>query len=78
MTQTQANTEKFCQFITEKFESNQLDNDSLVQIIELCGGYLNLETIAAYSKRVGKSYNGVKNFRVVKSIFNVKFVIDNE
>jgi hypothetical protein len=39
---------------------------------------LNLETIAAYSKRVGKSYNGVKNFRVVKSIFNVKFVIDNE
>jgi len=78
MTQTQANTEKLCQFITEKFETDQLDNDSLVQIIEHCGSYLNLQTISEYSKKHNLSYNGAKRFRKTKRIFNVKFVIDND
>jgi hypothetical protein len=36
------NTEKLMKFVSEKFEDNQLNNDSLVQLIELAGSYLNL------------------------------------
>jgi hypothetical protein len=56
---------------------NQLSNDTLVQIIELCGSYLNLQTISDYSKFNNISYNGVKKCREVRKIFNVKFVVDN-
>jgi hypothetical protein len=78
MTQTQVNTDKLCNFISEKFETDQLNNDSLVQIIEHCGMYLNLETIPDYAKRNQLSYNGVKKHREIVNIFNTKFVIDNE
>jgi hypothetical protein len=71
------NTKKTLRFILEKFETGELDNDSLVQIIELCGFYLNLETIPNYAKRNKLSYNGVKKHRIIKKIFDVKFVIDN-
>jgi hypothetical protein len=54
-----------------------LTNDDLVQIIEQCGSYLNLKTIADYSKQNNISYNGAKKFRQVNNIFNVKFIIDN-
>ncbi len=57
---------------------NQLSNDNLVQIIELCGSYLNLQTISDYSKNNKISYNGVKKCRYIRNIFNVKFVIDND
>lgn len=40
--------------------------------------YLNLQTIPDYAKSNGKSYNGVKKFRNVVTIFNVKFVVDND
>jgi len=53
-------------------------NEFLVQIIELAGGYLNLQTIADYARENGKTYNGVKKCREVRTIFNTKFVIDNE
>jgi len=53
-------------------------NESLVQIIELCGSYLNLQTISDYAKDKGISYNGAKNNREIKELFNVKFVKDNE
>jgi hypothetical protein len=36
---------KLLNFIAEKFENNELDNSDMVQIIELCGMYLNLQTI---------------------------------
>ena len=39
---------------------NQLSNDNLVQIIELCGSYLNLQTISDYSKNNKISYNDTK------------------
>jgi hypothetical protein len=77
MTQTQVNTNKLCNFISEKFETDQLDNDSLVQIIEHCGMYLNLCTISEYADRNKMSYNGVKKHRRIKEIFNTKYVIDN-
>ena len=71
------NTKKLLNFISQKFEGDELDNDSLVQIIELCGMYLNLQTISSYAKANNLSYNGAKNFRNVKTIFGGKFIIDN-
>jgi len=53
-------------------------NDFLVQIIELAGGYLNLQTIADYARGNGKTYNGVKKCREVITLFNTKFVVDNK
>lgn len=57
--------------------NNMLSNDDLVQIIEQCGMYLNLKTIPNYAKDNNISYNGAKNYRTVVSIFNTKFIIDN-
>ena len=71
------NTDKLLKFIAEKFEADELNNESLVQIIELCGSYLNLKTIPDYANENKLSYNGVKNNRKIQILFNVKFVIDN-
>ena len=72
------NTNKLLKFTAEKFEKGELDNDSLVQLIELCGNYLNIETLPNYAKINNLSYNGVKKHRNIVKIFNVKFVIDND
>lgn len=77
-TDIQSNTDKLEIFIARKFELGQLNNESLVQIIELCGGYLNLQTISNYAKENGMSYNGVKNHRQITNLFGNKYVIDNE
>jgi len=58
-------------------ENNLLSNDDLVQIIEQCGSYLNIRTIADYSRQNNISYNGAKNFRHIRKIFNTKYVIEN-
>jgi hypothetical protein len=75
---TTENTKKLLRFVSEKFETGELDNDSLVQLIELAGAYLNIETIPNYAKRNKLSYNGVKKHRKLQTLFNVKFVIDND
>jgi hypothetical protein len=62
--------------ISKRIDSGELSNEDLVQLIEHVGGYLNLQTISSYAKANGKSYN-VKNFRTVKKLFGVKFIIDN-
>ena len=72
-----ANGEKLEKFIYDKFNQNQLSNEDLVQIIELCGLLLNVQTIPDYAKENNMSYNGVKKGRQITKIFNVKFVIDN-
>lgn len=72
------NTNKLLSFVEQKFINNELDNDSLVQLIELCGKYLNLQTIPDYAKDNNLSYNGVKNYRKIVTLFNVKFVVDND
>lgn len=72
------NTTKLLNFTAEKFEKGQLDNDSLMQLIELCGNYLNIETIPNYAKQNNLSYNGVKKFRTIVELFNIKFVVDND
>lgn len=58
-------------------QEGKWSNDGLVQLIEVCGSFLNIKTIPRYAKENSLSYNGVKNHRTVKKIFNVKFVIDN-
>ena len=57
------NTKKLQSFISSKYENKELDNTSLVQLIELLGRYLNLKTISDYAKENGMSYNGVKKCR---------------
>lgn len=69
---------KICEDLTERIVSGELSNDNLVQIIEHISGYLNLQTISAYSKANNISYNGAKKFRQVREIAGVKFVIDND
>ena len=71
------NSEKLNKFVYDKFCKNELDNFSLIQLIELAGSLLNLKTINDYAKENKLSYNGVKNNRKIQKIFNVKFVIDN-
>ena len=78
MEKIRTNTSKLLTFVATKFENEELDNDSLVQLIELSGSYLNLATIPDYARMNNISYNGVKKFRTIKTLFNTKFVIDNE
>jgi hypothetical protein len=78
MSETRKNTDKLLQFISEKYEKGHLDNDSLIQLIALAGDYLNLRTIQTYADEHGMSYNGVKKFRKIKTLFGTKYVIDND
>lgn len=64
--------------LSVRIENNELTNHELVQLIEHVGLYLNLSTIPDYAKSNNMSYNGVKKFRKIQKIFNVKFVIDND
>ncbi len=70
-------TSPICEHIQQQFESGNINNDNLVQIIEHIGGLLNLQTISDYAVENSMSYNGVKKFRTVINLFGVKFVIDN-
>ena len=72
------NTSKLLSFVSAKFESGELDNDSLIELIQLAGAYLNLQTIPDYARAKNMSYEGVKKYRHIETIFNVKFVIDND
>ncbi len=72
------NTHKLITFVATKFEAGELDNNSLVELFKSMGSYMNLETIPDYAKRNKMSYEGVKRFRKVETIFNVKFVIEND
>ncbi|TDD77127.1 hypothetical protein [Flavobacterium caseinilyticum] len=71
-------SEKIKEHLSERIENGELNNDDMVQIIEHLGSYLNLKTIPDYAKENKRSYNGVKNHRTIRIIFNVKFVIDND
>ncbi len=72
-----ANTDKLLKFIADKMISNELDNQSLVEVIQLCGQMLNMATIPNYAKQHKMSYEGVKKYRPIQEIFGVRFVIDN-
>lgn len=78
MPETIDKTNKLLNFVSQKFENGELNNDSLVQLIELAGRYLNLRTIPDYAKENNISYNGAKYHRTTIELFNVKFILDNE
>jgi hypothetical protein len=71
-------TNKIKEFIYNKFINDDLNNDSLVQIIELSGMLLNLKSISNYAKDNDLSYNGVKHHRNIVELFGNKFVLDND
>jgi hypothetical protein len=60
----------------ESIHNGNWSKDGMVQLIELCGLYLNIDTIPNYAKKTGISYNGVKKTRDIREIFNVKFVVE--
>lgn len=64
--------------IAELFEGWQINNADLVQIIEVCGQYLNIQTRANYAKQNGLSYNGTKHHRQNISLFGNTYIIDND
>jgi hypothetical protein len=66
------------QEVEKNIYEGKVSNTELVQLIELVGAYLNIQTIPQYAQQNGLSYNGVKKCRTVQKILNVKFVIDNE
>lgn len=77
---TTENGIKLNDFVGRKIQNNELSNDDLVELIKLCGDYLNLKTIPDYAKAEKISYPGVlkrKNIEIIK-IFNTKYVIDND
>lgn len=71
------NGKKLNDFLDLKMYDGDFTNDDLVQFIESTGKYLGLQTLPYYAKEHKMSYNGVKRFRQIREIFNVKFVIDN-
>ena len=74
------NGSKLNDFVGKKIQNNELSNNDLVELIKLCGDYLNLKTIPDYAKSEKISYPGVlkrKNI-VIAKIFNTKYVIDND
>jgi hypothetical protein len=73
-----SNGQKLLSFLDDKMYDGQFTNEDLVQFIESVGKYLNLQTLPNYAKENNMSYNGVKKFREIKTIFNTKFVIDND
>ena len=78
MPTTTDNTKKLIDFVAKNYEAGQLDDDSLVQLIELAAQYLNLKTIAEYAKTNKISYNGAKNHRKHIKISGIKFIANNE
>ena len=67
-----------CDHVGKRFQNDELTNDDMVQLIEYCGAFLNIKTIPDYARENEMSYNGVKNNRPIKTIFNVQFVVDND
>lgn len=65
----------------ETIQAGKWSNAGLVELIKLCGEYLNIQTIPDYCEQNGISYQGAKKDtknRKNIEIFNVKFIIDNE
>ncbi len=69
--------------IGKKVQNGELKNEDLIEIINVCGSFLNLKTIPDYAKAEGISYNGTLNrIKLNKvqecNIFGNKMIIDNE
>lgn len=53
---TTENGSKLNNFVWRKIQNNELSNDDLVELIKLCGDYLNLKTMPDYAKDEKISY----------------------
>lgn len=64
----------------ESVHNGKWSNNGLVQLIELAGRFLNIETLPKYAANQKISYNGAKmRYKTKgKTIFGAKFIIDNE
>lgn len=63
--------------ISENFESGNLSDEDLVNIINLCGAYLNLISPSDLAKRDGissVSANKETKYRKFVNIFGVRFI----
>lgn len=78
MEKTNKHKGKLLEYITKVVMKDELENDALVQIIELCGEFLQLKSIQKCADDNGKSYNGIKKTRNVIELFNNKYIIDNQ
>lgn len=78
MPETTENTTKLLKFVSNKFESGELDNNSLVELIKLAGDYLQLKSIPQYAKDNKMSYPGAAKFRNPIELFGQKFIVDNQ
>jgi hypothetical protein len=79
MSNQSENTKKIIDYLSEKYEKDELNDESLVKIIELCEDYLNLQTLTNYAKSEGISYNGAKKRNLdIVTIDGVKFIINND
>lgn len=70
--------DKIIRNIIKGMDNNMLSNNDLIDIIEATGSFLNLRTISDYATQNNLSYNGAKNHRNVRKIFNVRFVVEND
>jgi hypothetical protein len=73
--------EKSLQRLGEAITDGRWSNEALVQLIELAGSYLNLMTIIDYAARKKMTYQAAKkntSYRKNVTIFNTKFIIDND
>ena len=78
MPDIQLNTEKLLKFVYEKYQKDELNADSLLELIKLCGDLLNIKSIPKYAKENKMSYPGVLGYRRIGEIFEKKFVIEED
>jgi hypothetical protein len=76
-------TETINQRLCTLVQNGELSNTDIISIIDNLASYLNLMSISDYAKLNYISYNGVKkrieSGSIVKyTLFNQKFIIDNE
>lgn len=64
--------------LEQAIQEDKWSNDGLVELLKLCGEYLNLMTIPRYAERVGKTYPGVVKTKEITELFGVKWIIDND
>jgi hypothetical protein len=69
------------QKLGESIHKGKWSNEGLVKLIELAGDFLNIKTVPEYAKEKGISDVAARKdtfYRKNRTIFNTKFVIDND
>ena len=67
--------DKWEEYVYKAICKDELD---VVQLFERLNVYANLKTISQYAKDNKLSYNGVKKHRETITLFDCKFVADND